>query len=260
MWPYPKVLAHRGAGVLAPENTLAAMQHGLSYGFRAVEFDVMLSKDHVPILMHDEYFGRTIAGKGAVADCNAQELFNMDVGSWFDPRFRGEPPPSFESVIRFCREHGIWMNIEIKPASGFEVATGRIVAETVGRHFLAELAAGRTDPLFGGHIPLLSSFSFAALDAAQSAVSELPRGLLAIRRPEDWLEQCRAIDAVSMHLSQQYLRVEEIAQIKQHGLGVLSYTVNDIKRAREILDMGVDAFCTDRIDLIAFDFAKDWTP
>jgi len=53
MWPYPKVIAHRGGGTLSPENTLAAMQCGLDYGFAAVEFDVMLSKDGIPVLMHD---------------------------------------------------------------------------------------------------------------------------------------------------------------------------------------------------------------
>ena len=75
MWPYPKIVAHRGAGKLAPENTLAAMQCGRNMAFRAVEFDVMLSKDGVPVLMHDPEFGRTVAGKGAVADTLLQTCF-----------------------------------------------------------------------------------------------------------------------------------------------------------------------------------------
>ena len=87
MWAYPKVVAHRGGGRLAPENTLAAMQCGLDYGFRAVEFDVMLSKDAVPVLMHDPEFGRTVAGSGSGSNTLAQTLTEMDAGSWFDPRF-----------------------------------------------------------------------------------------------------------------------------------------------------------------------------
>lgn len=260
MWPYPKILAHRGAGILAPENTLAAMRHGLVYGFRAVEFDVMLSKDLVPILMHDDRFGRTIAGEGNVADCTAQQLFQMDAGSWFGLRHRGESPPSFHDAVQFCREHGIWMNVEIKPAPGFEEITGRLVAEAVNRNFATELACAAKDPRFISKVPLLSSFSFVALQAARMIAAEVPRGLLAIRRPADWLNQCKAIDAVSVHLNQQYIRVNEISEIKQHGFGVMCYTVNDIKRARQILDMGVDAFCTDRIDLIAPDFAKNAFP
>ena len=119
MWPYPKVIAHRGAGTLAPENTIAAMQCGLDYGFRAVEFDVMLSKDGVPVLMHDPLFGRTVTGVGAVATTLAADLLQMDAGSWFSERFAGESVPSYENVFRFCQQNGIWMNVEIKPEPGF---------------------------------------------------------------------------------------------------------------------------------------------
>src|SRR5713101_6245429 len=103
MWPYPKVVAHRGGGVLAPENTLAAMQFGLDYGFHAVEFDVMLAKDGVPVLMHDAVFGRTIKGVGSVPACTAQELATMDAGSWLSPEFAGEPVPSLAQTIAFCK-------------------------------------------------------------------------------------------------------------------------------------------------------------
>ena len=64
MWPYPKVLAHRGGGTQAPENTIAGLACGLAHGFHAVEFDVMLAKDGVPVLMHDPELGRTVSGKG----------------------------------------------------------------------------------------------------------------------------------------------------------------------------------------------------
>src|SRR5690349_8175249 len=104
MWPYPKVIAHRGGGKLAPENTVAAMQCGLSHGFHAVEFDVMLSRDEVPILMHDSYLGRTVIGSGNVSDYDAQELLLMDAGSWFGKQFAGEPVPTYEQVYQFCAQ------------------------------------------------------------------------------------------------------------------------------------------------------------
>ncbi len=66
-WPGPHRIAHRGGGTLAPENTIAAIRAGLAHRYRAVEFDVMLTADDVPVLMHDPHFGRTIAGTGAVA-------------------------------------------------------------------------------------------------------------------------------------------------------------------------------------------------
>ena len=67
-WPYPKLVAHRGGGSLAPENTLAAIRLGQSLGFRAHEFDVKLSKDNVAMLLHDATLERTTSGKGRAAD------------------------------------------------------------------------------------------------------------------------------------------------------------------------------------------------
>src|SRR3546814_5082375 len=99
MWPYPKMIAHRGGGNQAPENTLAAMRCGLEHGFAGVEFDVMLAQDGVPIVMHDPQLGRTVAGSGSVADYPSAELMRMDAGAWFDARYAGEKVPSLEQEI-----------------------------------------------------------------------------------------------------------------------------------------------------------------
>lgn len=78
MWSYPQVIAHRGGGSLAPENTLAAFQCGLNHGLHAVEFDVMLTKDGVPVVIHDEKLGRTVVGQERVCDMLADELYQRD--------------------------------------------------------------------------------------------------------------------------------------------------------------------------------------
>jgi glycerophosphoryl diester phosphodiesterase len=244
MWVYPKIIAHRGGGSLAPENTLAAMRCGLAHGFHAVEFDVMLSADSIPVLMHDPHFGRTVRGKGAVCDTSAYELASLDAGSWFSPQFAGEPVPTYEQVVHFCKENGFWMNVEIKPVPGFEVKTGRIVAETTRRLFAQETA-----------LPLFSSFSFDALVAAKAAAPGIPRGLLVDVIPADWQQRLAALAAVALHTNHKYLTPEQAHAVKQEGAGLLCYTVNDPARAREIMGWGVDAFCTDRIDLIGPDFS-----
>ena len=89
MWPYPRTVAHRGGGTLAPENTLAALRCGLAHGYRAVEFDVMLAKDGVPVVVHDVELGRTVAGSGAIPDYTAAQLAAMDAGGWFGARVCG---------------------------------------------------------------------------------------------------------------------------------------------------------------------------
>lgn len=254
MWFYPKVIAHRGGGALAPENTLSAMRCGLAYGFHAVEFDVMLSQDGVPVLMHDPYFGRTVRGSGKVCETTAAELAAMDAGSWFGAQFAGEPVPTLEQVVHYCKANRIWMNVEIKPAPGFERQTGQTVAELTQRLFAAEIAAhvpGRND----ASLPLFSSFSFEALQAAKAAAPGIPRGFLADVIPSDWQRQLRALDAVALHTNHKHLTAALARAVKAQDVRLLCYTVNTTQRAREITAWGVDAFCTDRIDLIGPDFA-----
>jgi len=244
MWTYPRFLAHRGGGKLAPENTIAGLQCGLDHGYRAVEFDVMLARDGVPVVMHDPYLGRTVAGSGNVFDYDAAELVAMDAGSWFGARFQAEPVPLFSQFVDFCRTHGIWMNIEIKPADGFEADTGRVVAAMTRAMFGLEIA--RDDPM----VPLLSSFSTVALAAARDAAPDLPRALLIDAVPPDWLAQASALGAVAIHTNHKHMTPALAQQIKEAGFGLFCYTVNDAARARQILAWGVDGMCTDRIDLI----------
>lgn len=251
MWTFPKIVAHRGGGKLAPENTLAAMRCGLDRGFHAVEFDVMLSADGVPIVMHDPDLGRTVAGRGRISDCTASQLAAMDAGSWFGAEFAGEPVPTFEQVFKFCVQNRIWMNVEIKPAPGFDEATGRVVAESTQ----AWCKAQGIDGADGYAMPLLSSFSFEAMQAAQAAAPSLPRGFLVDVIPADWPARLDQLGAIALHTNQKNLSRDMAASVKRAGFGLFCYTVNDVVRAREILSWGVDAFCTDRIDLIGPDFS-----
>jgi len=245
MWPYPKIVAHRGGGTLAPENTVAGLRAGVAYGFRAVEFDVMLSRDGIGMVVHDPAFGRTIAGQGSVAHTDAVDLAAMDAGSWFGAEFRDEPVPFFTQFIDYCKAQRIWMNVEIKPADGFEAETGAWVAKITRDNYAGELAGG--DP--AGY-PLLSSFSFDALAAARDAAPELPRGYLLDKIPAECQVQAKQLGAVAIHTNQKHLTPALAAQIKAAGYGLFCYTVNDPARGREILSWGVDGFCTDRIDLI----------
>ncbi|HWW70370.1 MAG TPA: glycerophosphodiester phosphodiesterase family protein, partial [Duganella sp.] len=170
MWPYPKIVAHRGGGTLAPENTVAGLRAGLAYGFHAVEFDVMLSRDGIGMVMHDADFGRTVAvaGPGGVPETDAIDLAAMDAGAWFGPQFKDEPVPYYTQFIDYCKAQRIWMNVEIKPVDGFEAETGRWVANVTRDSYADEIAAG--DP---AAVPLLSSFSFDALAAARDAAPDL---------------------------------------------------------------------------------------
>ncbi|GAB3428992.1 glycerophosphodiester phosphodiesterase [Massilia solisilvae] len=246
MWRYPAtVLAHRGGGTLAPENTLAGLHQGMARGFRAIEYDVMLARDGVPVVMHDPCLGRTVAGTGNVFDYDARELAAMDAGGWFGRQYKGEPVPLFVEFAQFCKANGVWMNIEIKPAPGYDVQTGAVVARIVSAMFADEIAAGESE-----RVPLLSSFSHAALLSAREAAPQVPRACLMSELRPDWERRAREVDAVAIHANHRHLTAGQAAQVKAAELALFCYTVNDPARARELLGWGVDAFCTDRIDLI----------
>ena len=249
MWPYPRILAHRGGGSLAPENTLAGVRRGMEAGFHAIEFDVMLAQDGVPVVLHDPRLGRTVAGRGSVADIDALDLASRDAGSWFGPHYAGEPVPLFVEFAQYCKSHGVWMNIEIKPVPGHDARTGSVVARLVAALFADELAAGQV-----ARAPLLSSFSAAALEAAREAAPHVPRAWLVEALPHDWERRARALDAVAIHVDHVRLTARQALDVKAAGFGLFCYTVNAPARARELFGWGVDGLCTDRIDLIGPDF------
>jgi glycerophosphoryl diester phosphodiesterase len=248
-WPYPRVIAHRGGGTLAPENTLAAIRMSLALGFRAVEFDAMLPADDEPVLMHDPTLQRTAGRAVAVNALSATQLGEVDVGSWHSPPFAGEPVPTLAQALAFCRRHDIWTNIEIKPTAGREKATGAAVARVSAQAYGAS-GASRAAP------PLLSSFSVAALEAARATSPGIARGWLVERIPSDWQATLVRLGAKSLHVDHRKLTAALVRSVTGAGFGLFCYTVNDGERARELFGWGVDAVCTDRIDLIGPDFAE----
>jgi glycerophosphoryl diester phosphodiesterase len=91
----PLIVAHRGASAFAPENTFAAFQMAMDSGTEGVEFDVQLAKDGVPVVIHDGTLWRTAKLKEKVSELSSSELANVDVGSWFNRRFRKRAQPQF---------------------------------------------------------------------------------------------------------------------------------------------------------------------
>ncbi len=235
-WPYPRILAHRGGGKLAPENTLGAIRLGAQMGFKGVEFDVMLAGDGTPVLMHDETLQRTTNGRGRVAELSHAHMASFDAG-------KGERIPRFEEAARLCRELGLWANVELKPAQGHERRTGDAVARMAAEHW-------RGAPLQ----PVLSSFSPLALAAARQAAPQLPRGLLVGRIPSRWREMLQDLECFALHANYRALNARITDEAHQAGCAVLAWTVNDRRAARKLLGWGVDCLVTDRLDRITPDF------
>ena len=238
-WPLPRVFAHRCGGALAPENTLSGLRIAAALGLRAVEFDVMLSADGTPWLIHDETLERTTNGTGRVCDKPDAVLQALDAGAYQHRSFAGEPLPTFSAVAALCRELGLLANVEIKPASGFEAVTGEVVARQI------------LDLWQGAPLPLVSSFSEVALEAARRVAPQLPLGYLWERPAADWKARFDALGAYSLHCSARELDDSVIQVATEAGIPVLCWTVNDRRAAEALLRRGVRSLFSDRIDLLA---------
>ena len=247
-WPYPRWIAHRGAGKLAPENTLAAFRLGASYGYRMFECDVKLSADGVPFLLHDSTLERTThgplpVGTGAsslAGDHPWSVLSQLDAGSWHSRAFAGEALPSFENIARYCLHNHYFLNIEIKPTPGLERETGKVVAQHAAR-----LWHDAAVP------PLLTSFNPEALKAAGAAQVQLPRGLLLDSLWNGWLDAALSLGCVAVVCNHALWDRSSVAQASSAGLRRLSYTVNDEWAAQRLIDLGTDGIITDRVDLFS---------
>lgn len=230
---YPRIIAHRCGGALAPENSLDGLRIAARLGCRGVEFDVMLSADEIPLLIHDETLERTTTGRGRVADLNAAAIREFDAGGRHHPAFAVAPAPTFAEAMACCAELGLWANIELKPARSHETATGAVVGRWLAAHWDGN--------------GVVSSFSSEALAAAGREAPGLPLALLAEKLPPDWRQRLRDLGAGSLHLSARSMTASDAAAVGATPWAC--YTVNQRQAADHLFALGCTAVFTDRPDL-----------
>lgn len=236
-WPYPRWIAHRGAGKLAPENTLAAFRLGAAHGYRMFECDVKLSSDGVPFLLHDDTLERTSNGQGIAGELPWQQLSQLDAGGWHSPGFAGEPLATLGALATFCRANDLLVNLEIKPSPGTARHTGQMVAQHAMR-----LWQGAAIP------PLLTSFEVDALEGAVAAHTGLPCGLLCDTLWDGWLATARRLQCVAVVCNYRLWTQAHVDAVHAAGMRALSYTVNEEAAAQQLIAFGTDGLITDRVD------------
>ncbi|MCG3188159.1 MAG: Glycerophosphodiester phosphodiesterase, cytoplasmic [Burkholderiaceae bacterium] len=237
-WPFPLWIAHRGAGKLAPENTLAAFRLGAAHGHTAFECDVKLSADGVPFLLHDDTLERTTTGRGVAGERAWAELSRLDAGGWHSAAYAGEPIASFEAIAAFCCANGHALDLEIKPSPSTDIETGRAVGQWVRK-------------LWRGAPLLLSSFKPQALMGARETAPELPRALLLDTLWPGCIEMAASLQCVAIVTNHKLMDAALCAQVHAAGRRALVYTVNDAARARELVALGIDGIVTDAVDVFS---------
>jgi glycerophosphoryl diester phosphodiesterase len=225
MLQLPKVIGHRGAAAYAPENTLESFREARRRGAAWVETDIKLTKDGVPIVMHDESLKRTTGVDRLVADTPRAEL--------------PAGVPTFEEAIACFAAEGLGCNVEIKPCPGREVETGRVVVETLRRCWPATLPA-----------PVLSSFKDASLAEACRVAPEFARALLLGKIEDDWRARAKAVGAQGINTNGEKLTAVRAVDVRKAGYALGVYTIDDGDVARALIGMGVDCIITDAPDVI----------
>lgn len=230
--PLARVIAHRGASGDAPENTLSALLLAAVHGASCVEIDVSISSDGVPFVHHDHQLQRCTSGEGLLCEHTAQQLDSLTAGKLM-PGFEAEPLPRLSAVIALLMRYNIGLNVEIKPFQSLEQRTVKAVCNEL-------------EDVWPATLPLVfSSFNHDALDMARERLPRMARAPLVGAVPDDWESLMQRHSAQNLHCAEDALTRSIAKQVTRAGFGLYCYTVNDVDKARKLLDWGVHGVFTD---------------
>ncbi len=233
-----KVLfAHRGMSALAPENTLSAFRLTPDYGLKWIECDVDVLSDGTVVVCHDDSLDRCSNYTGSLYTLDKNGLSDIDAGSWFDDAFTGEKIPTLDQLIELVNEKQLNINIEIKSCTAGWQQTLRLI----------EGVLASIEKLNQSSELLVSCFSPLALFEFKRRSPQTKVACLFKSNTfeDDWLSIVQACQAQAVNLSNDKLTQETVKKVKAQGYEVNVYTVNDVKRANQLFNWGVDGVFTD---------------
>lgn len=237
-----RVIAHRGFSGQAPENTLVALRMAIEIEADMAEIDVGLTRDGHVVVLHDDTLDRTTNGKGLLSQTTLEEVQKLDAGSWFDADFAGEPVPTLAESLDLVKGK-ILLNIEIKTEAVTDTAEGGIVDKVLDLVYEKDML---------GQI-VISSFDPRALAQARQLDSRVKTASLYnhdLHKGQSPLEVMAAVGSNGFNTSQKRVDQSIVTACHRHQRPVAVYTVNDEKKMRQLIALGVDAMFTDRPDLL----------
>lgn len=231
----PAVIAHRGASREAPENTLPALRRAIEIGADGVEFDVLLTRDKVPILAHDDDLSRISHHRGYAHETPFATVRSLDVGSRFGPGFAGTTPPTLAEALELLGAHKLLTIVEIKPQPGLLGAAAQIVGGVI------------EDVAMRGPL-LLSSASIRLLRECRARHPQIPRALILKRRSCAFFFTGLSLHlagATAVHPSVRALKPGLVQGQHRHERAVRAWTANDTEEIDQCLSLEVDGIITD---------------
>ncbi|MDT0319105.1 glycerophosphodiester phosphodiesterase [Streptomyces millisiae] len=249
----PRLVAHRGASGYAPENTLAAADVAHELDTEWVETDVQQTADGELVLLHDTTLSRTTDVEEVfpdrapwnVSDFTAEEIAQLDAGSWFGPEFAGEPVPTLGDYLDLLEENGQSLLLEIKSPELYPGIEEDIVAELREEGWLRGRPGDRL---------VVQSFNADSVRTVHELVPRVVTGFLGTPALADVPEYAEFVDQINPRYRD--LTAEYVAGIQAvrgaHGrpLEVYSWTINDAATATTVAGLGVDGIITDFPDRV----------
>ena len=236
-----RIVAHRGASKLAPENTLTAFRKAAEQGARWIEFDVSLLGDGTAVVHHDATLDRCSTHTGALADLRAADLAGIDMGQKFSKLYAGEPLPRLDQTLELIQALGLFANLEIKPHDQDPDQIANAVAMALEAQ---EDLAARI---------LVSSFSKEALAALRQIRPAQPIAMLYERPPEDWAETTGALAATALHIHYRHLDDVILRAARRAAIDLRVYTINQPGLMRPFRELGLTGVITDHPPLFLDD-------
>ncbi|MFD0586655.1 glycerophosphodiester phosphodiesterase [Paenibacillus sp. GCM10027627] len=217
-------VAHRGWSGSAPENTMAAIRMALEApDVDWIEIDVQLSKDEVPVVIHDYKLRRTTNGRGEVKSWTAAELASLDAGGWFSPQFRGESIPTLREVLMEakgkCR-----VNIELKTDGVRYPRIEEIALETV-------IACDMLDEI------VFTSFHMGTLQRLRQLHQDVRIGLILDGWRSTLIRELQEMGADFLSIGFSKLDKYRMEQLHAAGIETMAWTVNDIATIRKVASL-----------------------
>lgn len=207
------IIAHRGASKSAPENTMAAFQKSYEQGAYGIETDVQLTKDNVPVLMHDITLERTTNTTGYLNKFTYQELLELDAGSWFGKAFVGERIPSLESLLKWVKEKTLYLHLELKNNK----LVYRHMEETVYELLRHYQLLNRTT---------ISSFNSTSLKRLKALSNHMKTAFIISKKRKNAALHARQLGANAVHIKYRLLKNKVIKQCREANLDLCVFTVN----------------------------------
>jgi glycerophosphoryl diester phosphodiesterase len=233
----PLIIGHRGASAVAPENTLAAFREAIAVGADGIEFDVRLTRDGVPVVIHDSSLRRTGGLSQRVGDLAWSEVAKVDVGSWFSPAFANETVPSLAELFDLFQSNDLTLYLEMKCDSAAEYAPlAEACCRMIAEHGLKERV-------------MIECFQLPALRFVDSDIKTVALFEPSISNPSVLSDQriinkAAEVGAIAIALHHRLARRSLVEKAKAAGMHVAVWTVDDpswIERARTL---GIDALIT----------------